>query len=286
MAELKTIVEKKERLGVTPYEDLYIYVLNGPVRKDEETFFGEGFMENWIEEDSSFLFFQRPADNVIASLLKMRTDLDLINDYHLSYEQWQGGSLSQVKIADFVIIPAWEKVEGNEEEIKIVLDPGVVFGNGLHPTTSGCLRAISFAKKHRPLNKVLDLGTGTGVLALAAAFLGAERVFAIDLNPLCVKTATNNVRLNDLDNIVKVAEGSAEEFVNKNADLLVANVHYAVIQMILDKRDFRNKDRLILSGLMRSQFRDTKVKLERSNFRILHEWDYDMIWSTLLAERN
>ena len=254
------------------------------MRKDEETFFGEGFMGNWIEEGSSFLFFQRPADNVIASLLKMRTDLDLINDYHFLYEQWQGGSLSEVKIADFVIIPAWEKIEGNKEEIKIVLDPGVVFGNGLHPTTSDCLRAISFAKKHRPLNKVLDLGTGTGVLALAAAFLGAERVLAIDLNPLCVKTATNNVGLNDLDNIVQVAEGSAEEFVNESADLVVANVHYDVIQMILDKRVFWNKDWIILSGLMRSQFRDTKVKLERSNFRILHEWDYDMIWFTVLAE--
>ena len=269
---------------IIPNDDLYIYLLNGSVRKDDEIFFGEGFMGNWIEEGSSFLFFQRPADDVIASLLKMRTDLDLINNYHFSYEQWQGGSLSQVKIADFVIIPAWEKIEGNKEEIKIVLDPGVVFGNGLHPTTSDCLRAISFAKKHRPLNKVLDLGTGTGVLALAAAFLGAERVLAIDLNPLCVKTAINNVRLNDLDNIVKVAEGSAEEFVNETADLVVANVHYAVIQMILDKRVFNDKDWIILSGLMRSQFRDTKVKLERSNFRILHEWDYDMIWFTVLAE--
>lgn len=272
--------------SAAPYRELYIYLLNGLLREDEEGRLGDDFMGNWIEEGSSFLFFKRPVDSLITDLAKDRPGLDLIDNYHFSYEQWQGGSPERVKIDDIVIIPAWEKMKDNEKGIRILLDPGVVFGNGLHPTTGDCLRAVSFAAENKDLDKVLDLGTGTGLLALAAAHIGAKRVLAIDLNPLCVKTAINNVDINDLDNIVRVSEGPAEEFINEPADLVVANVHYSVIKMILKRRVFSNRDRIILSGLMRSQYRDVKAKLQRSGFKIIREWDHEMIWFTVLAERN
>lgn len=69
----------------------------------------------------------------------------------------------------------------DEDVIKIRLDPGVVFGNCLHPTTRDCLKALSLVAEMDPLDYVLDLGTGTGVLAVAAALLGAKRVVAVDL---------------------------------------------------------------------------------------------------------
>ncbi len=182
-------------------------------------------------------------------------------------------------------MPHWDKVKANEKGIQIILDPGVVFGNGLHPTTRDCLRALAFAGRQRPFDRVLDLGTGTGILAVAAALLGAKKVLAVDLNPLCVRTANENVRLNDLNGIIQVVEGPAEDFVNEAADLVIANIHKEIIGRLLQKEGFRKKDRLIISGLMRSQYREIKAQLGSYDFRIVQEWDYDMTWFTMLAEK-
>jgi ribosomal protein L11 methyltransferase len=132
---------------------------------------------------------------------------------------------------------------------------------------------------------VLDLGTGTGILGVAAALLGAKRVLAVDLNPLCVRTANENVRLNDLNGIIRVVEGPAEDFVNEAADLVIANIHKEIIGRLLQKEGFRKKDRLIISGLMRSQYREIKARLGSYDFKIVHEWDHDMTWFTMLAEK-
>lgn len=267
-----------------PYHDLYIYLLEGLVKKEDESFLGSSFIGNWVEEDTSFLFFSKPSADALGQLLKMRPGLEVIEDYHFAYEQWQGGRLKPLKVDDFIIVPHWDGVEANEKEIQIILDPGVVFGNGLHPTTRDCLRALAFAGRQRPFDRVLDLGTGTGILAVAAALLGAKRVLAVDLNPLCVRTANENVRLNVLDGIIKVVEGTAEDFGNEAVDLVIANIHREVIGRFLKKKGFRKKDRLIISGLMRSQYREIKTQLGSNDFRIVHEWDYDMTWFTMLAE--
>jgi len=284
---LAELIENSENMNetlVAPYRDLYIYLFNGLVREDDEVILGDTFLGNWVEEDSSFLFFEKSADKVLTRLLKRRSDLELVNDYYFTYEQWQGGGLDVLTIERFLIVPPWEKTVSTEGLIRILLDPGVVFGNGLHPTTRDCLRAIAFAHGQRPFSSVLDIGTGTGVLALAVACLGAERVLAADLNPLCVRTANKNVRLNGLDEIIELIEGPAEDFLDEPADLVVANIHHAVICDLLERRVFRKKDRLIISGLMRSQAREVKTQLVSRRFRIIREWDHDMTWFTFLAE--
>ncbi len=146
------------------------------------------------------------------------------------------------------------------------------------------MRALAFTGRQRPFDRVLDLGTGTGILAVAAALLGAKRVLAVDLNPLCVRTANENVRLNDLNGIIRVVEGTAEDFVDETADIVIANIHQEIIERLLGKKGFHKKHRLIISGLMRSQYRDVRAQLEKYDFRIVHEWDRDMTWYTMLAE--
>ncbi len=272
--------------GAGPYKDLYIYLLKGVVEEQYESCLGDAFVGNWVEDNDSFLFFRLPADKEVDQLVETCKELELIESHHFTYEQWQGGGLEPLRVEDFIVIPPWENEACKEEGIRIVLDPGVVFGNGLHPTTRDCLKALSFTNSQRPFTKVLDLGTGTGVLALAAALMGAKSVLGVDLNPLCVKTAINNVELNGLSEIIRMVDGSAEDFVHEKADLVVANIHHAVIERLLNSGAFQGAERFIISGLLRSQFRDVKARLEESHFRILREWEQDMTWFTLLAKKS
>jgi len=267
-----------------PCPDLYIYLMKGVLRGRDEEFLGNAFIGNWVEGETSFLFFSSPSRERVKGLLNYRPDLELDDDYHFSYDEWQGGGLDVLEIDPFVILPPWLKNQPYNRAIEILLDPGVVFGNCLHPTTRDCLRALSWSAGETGLGHVLDLGTGTGILAIAAALLGAKKVVAVDLNPLCVKTAARNVELNHQEEIIHVLEGKAEDFVDDPADLIVANIHYEVIRRLLEKGSFHEKTKLIISGLMRSQFREIKRQLERRGFKLLREWDHDTTWFTILAE--
>ena len=226
-----------------PYKDLYVYLVNGQIEKKEEACMGEQFLGNWVEEGNSFLFFSNPANEKIAILLKTRPDLGILDNFYFSYEQWQGGELPELRVDDFIIVPPWLETEESPMGIRILMDPGVVFGNGLHPTTRDCLRAIALTKKQKPFRKVLDLGTGTGLLSLAAARLGSRRVVAVDLNLLAARTAVRNVKLNQLQNRVVVVQGNAEDVINYPADLVIANIHYDVMRHLINAGGFVEKKR-------------------------------------------
>ena len=268
-----------------PYKDLYVYLLSGMMSRYDEQMLGDAFLGNWVEEGNSFLFFSQPSKDVVVKISSKYSNIELVEDHYFTYEQWQGGGLDAVRIGRFLIVPPWLEAGGGEGLIRICLDPGVVFGNCLHPTTRDCLKALSLVAEKGQMGRVLDLGTGTGILAIAAALLGAKRVLAVDLNPLCVKTARENVKLNHLEGKVGVMEGSAEDIVGQSADLVLANIHHEVIKGFLKKKSFNKKRKLIISGLMRSQYREVRFELERSQFRVLCEWDHEMTWYTVLAKK-
>jgi ribosomal protein L11 methyltransferase len=269
-----------------PFEDLYIYLLNGTVTPLDEASFGESFIGNWVEEKSAFLFFSAPAEKEVAGLLKKRRELRLEDRFHFTYEGWQGGGLNALKIGPFMVAPPWLESHSDADLIKILLDPGVVFGNCLHPTTRTCLEALPLIAHQSPLGCVLDLGTGTGILAIAAALLGAENVLAVDLNPLCVKTADYNIRLNGLESHVRAVHGKAEEFAEEVVDLVVANIHHEVVSDFLRGNGNQKPRSLIISGQMRSQSRDLKMQLKRLGYHTVREWDHDMTWYTILAGKS
>lgn len=269
-----------------PYEDLYIYLVKGQVPETYEAVLGDTFIGNWVEDDIAFLFFSKPSKDKVETIIKNHEYLAYIDEHHFTYEQWQGGILEPVKIGPFLIAPPWVEVARRLGDIKILLNPGVVFGTGLHPTTKDCLRALAILQGEQiPMRNVLDLGTGTGILALAAAFLGAEEVIAVELNSLAVKTAKNNVLLNGLQGIIKVIEGQAQAFVDQPADLVIANIHYKVIEDLFENEGFRKKPRFIISGLMRTQVRDLKKQIDEYGLEIIREWDHEMTWYTLLLAK-
>jgi ribosomal protein L11 methyltransferase len=266
------------------YQDLYIYHLSGWVNEKEEKELGSHFLGNWVEDDFSFLFFSAPAVDKIKALIKNHAALEWVDDYHFSYEQWQGGGMEPIRIGPFLIETPWSRTGGEDDVIRIILDPGVVFGTGLHPTTRDCLKALAWLQERETVARVLDIGTGTGILAIAALGLGAKEAVAVDLNPLCVKTAQTNVVLNGFENRIRVIRGRAEDFVGWETDLVIANIHYDVLKTMIREPDIIRRKWMILSGLMRSQARDMKARIKDSAVDLVREWDHEMTWYTLLVK--
>jgi ribosomal protein L11 methyltransferase len=243
-------------------------------------------MGNWQEEDSAFLFFDRPAEKALSRLLALRPDLTRIDNYHMKYEDWHGHRPTPFSAGRFRIRPPWEPDPGGRREEEIVLDPGVVFGTGTHATTRDCLEALQWLLPDRGQPQTaLDLGTGTGLLAIAAAKLGCRRVLAVDLNPLAARTAAGNVRRNRLGGRVLTVCGRAEELIACPAELIIANMHHEVMQRLLASGPFPNTSWFLLSGLLRSQARETEAALRRQSIRVVRRWDHDGTWYTFLGTR-
>ncbi len=257
-----------------------------------DKFFGPAFIGNWEEDDFSFLFFKEPADREVRAFLEERPQFVLADQYRITYEEWQGGRVAPMTLGDFYICPPWtcsknvNTSKSKDSNIQIVMDPGVVFGTGLHTTTQDCLEALSWLFSRESINTVLDLGTGTGILALAAAKMGCKNCLALDFNFLAARTALRNVYLNDLCKNIMVIQGCAEDFVKMPAELLIANIHYDAMKKIIGTDGFFHKKWFILSGLFRSQARSIEDKLTKNRIEIVKKWDQENIWYTFLCRKN
>lgn len=131
-------------------------------------------------------------------------------------ESWKS-QFTPVEIGRFFVRPSWSAAPGRG--VEIVLDPGMAFGTGLHPTTRQCLEAVG--EMDLAGRSVLDVGTGSGILAIGAAKGGAARVVGVDVDPLAVRAATENAQRNGVR--VEVREGSAAD-VEGAFDVVLANL--------------------------------------------------------------
>lgn len=274
----------QQRVSKKPYEHIYVYNIQGEVSEELERGLGESYIGNWEEDDSSFLFFSENSEEIISELLKKDAGIILLDDYHFSYEEWRGGEVGIMRIGPVVITPPWRERDEKTGETGILLDPGVVFGTGLHPTTRDCLKALLHVRGISPFQRVLDIGTGTGILAISAAALGAREVLALDLNPLAVKTAWKNVKLNGFHGIIDVVHGKAENFIHHAADLITANIHYDVVKNLFEQEKFLKNDWFIVSGLMRTQASEFREVIKNRGLEIIREWDHEMTWYTFLLK--
>jgi ribosomal protein L11 methyltransferase len=260
-----------------PYDQLYIYYIKGRIREDS-ALSSSSFIGNWEEEGDSFLFYKEPADALVEKAIKSQSHLVLADRFNMSYEAWQGDRIAPLSVGRIFVKPPWDKTPPPPDKLSLFLDPGVVFGNGQHSTTKDCLEAMQLAFKHQAITRVADLGTGTGLLAMAATVLGAERVLAVDLNKLATQTARQNVNLNAMADRILVVQGDAKNFMDVNCDLMVSNIHYAVMRLMIKEPGFRAYKQFVLSGLLRSQTHEIERLLNCQAARIIRKWDQDGTW--------
>ena len=204
-------------------------------------------------------------------------------------EDWMNSWKSHFKILrigrHLVIKPTWLELDSDigPDDIIIELDPGIAFGTGYHPTTATCLQAM---EQHlTPGMTVLDLGSGSGILTIAAIKLGAEQVIALDIDSQAVSAARRNFRRLGINKQVKLARGSVPHPTAgpKSIDLALANIS---ARGVVDRSPFiltalKQNGLFIASGLLNTQKQEVVDALEPLGFSPISEWPQDE-WVTLL----
>lgn len=175
-----------------------------------------------------------------------------------------------VKISSHITItPTWEEYKRvHDNELVIELDPGMAFGTGTHPTTVLCVQSLErYLKKGQT---VVDVGTGSGVLSIVAAKLGASQVDALDLDEVAVESAKINVQLNDVDDVVTVRQNNLLEEMGQSPDLIIANILAEVIvKMTEDAFNLlKPGGKLITSGIIQTKRELVKGSLQTAGFLI------------------
>ena len=184
-----------------------------------------------------------------------------------------------------VIKPSWEHYEKAEGELIIEIDPGMAFGSGTHETTGMCLSLLE--KSISGGEEIIDVGTGSGILAIGAALLGAGHVLAIDIDRDAVKVAKENVRNNHVDSIVSVCQGNLLEQVSDICDICVANIIADIIISFAAPlmNHIRPNGLFICSGIVSSRSNEVRAALTGAGYEILQEITRGE-WTAFLSRRN
>ncbi|MEJ2570393.1 MAG: 50S ribosomal protein L11 methyltransferase [Anaerolineales bacterium] len=188
-----------------------------------------------------------------------------------------------------LVLPAWYEAPKGKRQA-IILDPGMAFGTGLHPTTQLCLTAMEDYLETGA--SVIDLGCGSGILSIAAIRLGAGTVWALDTDPTAIENARTNIKRNGMPERIRLEEGSLPKILNNesgqdSADLLLANIYSTILVDLLDAgltRAVRPQGRLILSGIMRHQSEAIRAKCMALGAQLL-ETRRDGDWVALVLRK-
>lgn len=187
------------------------------------------------------------------------------------------------KVGDKLVVkPIWEEYEAKEGELVVELDPGMAFGTGDHETTRMCMKAL---EKHvKEDSTVFDVGCGSGILAISAAKLGAKLAVGVDLDPVAVESAKENVTFNNVDNI-EILHGNLVEVIEGKADIVVANILAEIICILTEdvKRVLKQDGYFITSGIIHDRVEMVRTKLENSGFEVL-EINTEGEWNCIVAK--
>ena len=171
--------------------------------------------------------------------------------------------------AHMVVKPSWEAVETAPGDHVIEIDPGMAFGTGTHETTGMCVRLVE--KYVKPGDTAIDIGTGTGILAIAAAHMGASRVLATDLDAVAVRVARENVKNNGFEGTIEMRCGDLLEVVDEQADVVIANIIADVIIGLAApvKPHVADGGVFICSGIAVNRLKDVLAALGAAGYQVL-----------------
>ena len=223
----------------------------------------------------------------LVSLLQPMGELQERSLEEAEWESAWKSHFSLLRVGRRLLIrPSWQECTPRDGEAVVVLDPGMAFGTGYHPTTRMCLEQLE--QRVTPRMRLLDLGTGSGILAIAAAKLGVRSVVALDSDPTAVESARANVRANSVGRRVKVIHGTLPhpEVASGGFHMVVANVTAKAIANLMtplmDCLSLRGV--LVLSGIIQERLAEVEEALGDVNAAV-PERASDGDWVTLVVTR-
>jgi ribosomal protein L11 methyltransferase len=246
------------------YQRLYVYHLDTvrlPTLDDPD------LIGVWLEDGCPILFFHQAKDELIARLCAAH-NAKVTYQADLDYVDWEAGqNLTAFTIGGLSVAPVW--AEGAAD---IRLDPSVIFGTGFHPSTRLCLETLSKYCRTPELmiDSMLDLGTGTGLLAIAAAKLGVKKITALDHNPLACEVARKNVTLNSCATQITVCESDLRlQEPDTAVDLVVANLYPTLLAELFARPGFWRGQLYLVSGFIPAMEEELLAALPTGKIRML-----------------
>lgn len=215
---------------------------------------------------------QAGAAEIMARLDQTECEMNLSE---LDEEDWANSWKAYFKPlkmgTQIVIKPTWESYTAQGKEHIIEMDPGMAFGTGSHSTTLMC---AEFLEKYlKAGDHVIDVGTGTGILSMCAAFLGAQNVLALDYDAVAVRTARENISNNHLEKIIKVQQNDLLQGIEKKAHVITANIIADIIIRLFPqvKNCLEPAGILITSGVIGERKEDVEEAANLHDFALIEE---------------
>lgn len=233
-----------------------------------------------IEEVVYFLSRLYP---IPAPTFRKLEDKDWANAWREHYRPFRIGERLWIQ-------PSWisseETPERKPDDIVLTLDPGMAFGTGLHPTTQMCLQALE--QLVHPGSTLLDVGTGSGILAVAAARLGAGEIIGVDTDEHAIQAARENARLNDVAGQISIQPGTLATVSKTSWDLVAVNILAPVIVRLLAEEELlsyvASSGRLLLSGIIEPQLPEVKAAIDAAGGEIVEQLAV-RDWRTLIVRQ-
>lgn len=175
------------------------------------------------------------------------------------------------RISDRIVVkPTWEAYEKKGDELVIEIDPGMAFGTGTHPTTSLCVKLLE-KYIESPDDVVLDVGCGSGILSIASALLGVKKTVGVEIDPVAVDVARENVERNGLADRVEVLQGDLTKGLDLKADIVAANLMADLVMMLSADvaKHLRGRSIYISSGILIEKQEQVVRAIRDCGFRIL-----------------
>lgn len=245
----------------------------------------------WLEDVPSSLSVLSDLSSNLFQLKSSRPDYGTLDmdSRSVSDETWTDVWKKYYKpfyAADHLVIkPTWEEFSPLPGDRVIEIDPGMAFGSGTHETTAMCISMLE--KVIRGGEEVIDVGTGSGILSIAAGLLGAGHVLAVDIDPDAVRVAAENVSHNGLENVVDVQQGNLLDHIEQVCDICVANIISDVI--ISFAKPLMNHivpgGLFLCSGIVKDRSGEVRNALEDAGYEIL-KTEYRGEWTAFMSRRN
>ena len=246
----------------------------------------------WFEPDATFQERLQALRSQLDMNRRLAPEVDLgtlaIDTVNVKDEDWSEVWKQFYKPfragKSLVVKPTWEPYTPQSGDRVIEIDPGMAFGSGTHETTGMCLELLEEAVHGG--ERVIDVGTGSGILAIGAALLGAKDVLAIDIDPTAVKVARENVAHNHLEQTVTTVEGNLLEKVDAQCEVCVANIIADVICMFAQPLvdHIVPGGLFICSGIIKEREQDVVNALTAADYTIL-ETKRKGEWVAMLSRR-